>query len=141
MGVVQAVECERARRRVSLGLDGQLSEVEQAMLRAHVGRCAACAGFARDVDALTRELRAAPLERPTVAGVPLRRRSVGMRMLQVGAAAALVACAAGLGSLAGSLNSHPPVVTTATAAVTGNALLTADNQLLVGRIVGRAIAL
>ena len=54
MGAVLAMECERARSRVSLGLDGELSEVEQAMLRAHVGRCAACAAFERDIDTVER---------------------------------------------------------------------------------------
>src|SRR5438046_9530444 len=106
MGVVQNAECERAHARVSLSLDGELSEAEQGLLRPHIGRGEACAGFARDVDALTRELRTAPLERPAVAGMPPRRHSVAMRSLQVGAAAAAVALGAGLGSLAGSLHSH-----------------------------------
>jgi anti-sigma factor RsiW len=106
MGAVLAMECERARFRVSLGLDGELSEVEQALLRAHVGRCAACAAFGRDVDVLTQELRAGPLERPGGVGMPDRRRSTGVRLLQVGAAAAAVVLAAALGSLAGSLKSR-----------------------------------
>jgi predicted anti-sigma-YlaC factor YlaD len=94
---------------VSLGLDGELSQVGQASLRAHVGRCAACAEFALDLEALTQELRTAPLERP-VAQVPARRRSA-LRTLHVGAAAAAVVLAAGFGSLAGSLNSHAPAAT------------------------------
>jgi predicted anti-sigma-YlaC factor YlaD len=56
MGAVQPVECERARALVSLGLDGELSAVEQAMLRAHVGCCAACAAFARDLGSLAGSL-------------------------------------------------------------------------------------
>jgi anti-sigma factor RsiW len=96
----------------SLGLDGELSQVEQAALRAHVGRCVACAEFALDLEALTQELRTAPLERPSVAQVPARRRSA-LRRLHVGvAAAAAVVLAAGFGSLAGSLNSHTPTATT-----------------------------
>jgi predicted anti-sigma-YlaC factor YlaD len=47
MGAGVAVECDHARARVSLALDGELSQVEQALLRAHVGRCAACAEFER----------------------------------------------------------------------------------------------
>jgi predicted anti-sigma-YlaC factor YlaD len=108
MGAVLAAECERARNRVSLGLDGELSEVEQALLRAHVGRCAACAGFASDLDRLTQELRRAPLERPAADAVPVRRRGTGRRVLQLGAAAAAIVLAAGLGSLAGSLSSRQP---------------------------------
>jgi predicted anti-sigma-YlaC factor YlaD len=106
MGAVLAAECERARAWASLGLDGELSQVEQALLRAHVGRCAGCAEFAGDVGALTQELRATALEGVVVAGMPARRRSSGMRTLQLGAAAAVVVLAAGLGSLAGSLSSR-----------------------------------
>jgi len=105
MGAVLAMECERARSRVSLGLDGELSQVEQALLRAHIGRCASCAGFERNLAALTLEIRRAPLQRPARAALPDRRRSTGRRVLQVGAAAAAVAIAAALGSLAGSLTS------------------------------------
>jgi|SRR5689334_10599531 predicted anti-sigma-YlaC factor YlaD len=104
MGAVLSMECERARARASLALDGELSQVEQALLRAHVGRCAECAHYARDLDGLTQELRTAPLQRPC-GNVPVRRRRPGMRKLQLGVAAAAVALAAGLGSLAGSLTS------------------------------------
>jgi len=108
MGVVLAAECERARKRTSLGLDGELSQVEQALLRAHVGRCPQCAGFAHDLGALTHGIRATPLRRPRTPGMPVRRRSSGMRPLQLIAAAAAIIVAAGLGSLAGSLSSGSP---------------------------------
>ena len=110
MGAVLPADCERARTWSSLELDGELSQVELALLRAHIGRCATCVEFARDLDGLTQELRTTPLLRPLVAAVPERRRSTGMRTLQLGAAAAAIAIAAGLGSLAGSLISHsgPP---------------------------------
>jgi anti-sigma factor RsiW len=140
MGAVLNAECERAHSWVSLGLDAELSEVEQALLRAHVGRCAACAGFALDLDALTRELRRAPLARPSAVGMPQRRRSAGTPLLQVGAAAAAVAIAAGFGSLAGSLHSRQsPSFTTATTgtALSGAAgLATAPtHRLPVGRVI------
>ena len=140
MGAVLNAECERAHSWVSLGLDAELSEVEQALLRAHVGRCAACAGFALDVDALTRALRRAPLARPSAVGMPPRRRSAGTPLLQVGAAAAAVAIAAGFGSLAGSLHSRQsPSFTTATtgSAMSGAAgLATAPiHRLPVGRVI------
>src|SRR5512141_2002287 len=106
MGAVLATECERARGWASLGLDGELSQVEQALLRAHAGRCMACAEFASDVGALTQEIRTTVLERVVVDGMTGRRRSSGMRMLRLGAAAAVVVIAAGLGSLAGSLSSR-----------------------------------
>jgi hypothetical protein len=90
---------------VSLGLDGELSQVEQALVRAHVGRCADCAVFARDLHGLTSELRRTPLERPA-GSIPAGRRRSGMRALQLGAAAAAVVLAATLGSLVGSLSSQ-----------------------------------
>jgi predicted anti-sigma-YlaC factor YlaD len=104
MGAVLSMGCERARTWASLGLDDELSQVEQALLRAHVGRCAACAVFVRDLDGLTQELRTAPLARPRLR-TPVRRRKHGARSLQLGTAAAAIAIAAGLGSLAGSLTS------------------------------------
>ena len=105
MGAVLSLECERARQRASLALDRELSPVEEALLRAHVGRCADCAGFEGDLGRLTHAIRKAPLERPARAGVPVRRRSAGSRALQLGAAAAAIVVAAVLGSVAGSLPS------------------------------------
>ena len=107
MGAVLPVECERARAWVSVELDSELSEVEEALLRAHVGRCAACADFARDVDGLTQEIRTTWPLRPVARRVSLHRRRAARRTLQLGTAAAVVAIAAGFGSLAGSLTSHP----------------------------------
>jgi predicted anti-sigma-YlaC factor YlaD len=129
MGAVQHPECERARLWVSLSLDGELSEIERVSLRAHVGRCAACAAFEGDVGALTVELRNAPLVSPARVdadgpAIPValpRRRSTAMRVLQVGAAAAAVVLAAGLGSLAGSLSSGgTPTATTVARTAGGN---------------------
>ncbi|HEY2372235.1 MAG TPA: zf-HC2 domain-containing protein [Gaiellaceae bacterium] len=102
MGAVLSMECEYARARASLALDGELSQVERAHLRAHVERCTGCAAYARDLDGLTQELRSAPLQRPR-GRAPARRRRPGARRLQLGLVAAVVALAAGLGSLAGSL--------------------------------------
>jgi anti-sigma factor RsiW len=113
MGFVQHPACERARLWVSLALDGELSELEQVSLRAHVARCDACAAFEHEVDALSAEIRHAPLERPAfrVAASP-RRRGTATRVLQMSAAVAIV-LAAGLGSLAGSLSSSGnPTATT-----------------------------
>jgi anti-sigma factor RsiW len=114
---------------VSLALDGELSEIEQVSLRAHVGRCAACAAFEGDMGALTTELRAAPLVSLAAAdaggpAVPValpRRRSTAVRVLQLSAAAAAVVLAAGLGSLAGSLSSGgSPTATTVARTAGGN---------------------
>jgi anti-sigma factor RsiW len=108
MGAVLAAECERARTWASLSLDGELSQFGQAQLRAHVGRCAACAAFAQDLEGLAEELRRASLEQPATVVMPVARRSSARRALQFGAAAAAIAIAASLGSLAGSLSSRDP---------------------------------
>src|SRR4051812_34717994 len=92
--------CDRARQWMSLRADGELSELEGALLDAHLGRCSACATFADDLGAVTTALRSAALERPStpvvVLRVPRRRR---VRVLQTAVAAALVVVAAGLGSI------------------------------------------
>jgi hypothetical protein len=117
MGAVRSAACERACSQVSLALDDELSEFEQASLRAHVGRCGACAAFARDLGALTRELRAAQPERPTVQVMLPQRRSA-TRALQFGAAAAAVVVAVALGGLAGSISSrHTPTLTVASSSL------------------------
>ena len=121
MGAVQTPKCERARLWVSLRLDGELSEFEEVSLRAHVARCATCAGFALDVDALTTELRAAPHQQPAHPIALPRRRSTAVRVLQLSAAAAAIVLAAGLGSLAGSLSSGG-TATVAVARVAGGNL-------------------
>jgi predicted anti-sigma-YlaC factor YlaD len=86
--------CDRARQAVSLRLDGELSQLERALLGRHLDCCSACAEFAADASALTRELRAAAvvrLERPIE--LPLRRR-VGYSFRQAGAWAAAASVAA-----------------------------------------------
>jgi anti-sigma factor RsiW len=94
--------CDRARQAVSLQLDGELSQLERALLERHVDRCSACAEFAADAAALTQELRVAPLvklERPIE--LPLRRRAgYGFRHAGAWAAGASVAATALIAVLA-----------------------------------------
>ena len=92
-----AIQCERAHEWLSRRLDGELSELESAWLARHLGRCAGCATFARDAEAFTALLRAAPLEEPegrTAAGTifPARRERPARR-LRVGAAVVVSAVA------------------------------------------------
>jgi anti-sigma factor RsiW len=94
--------CERARVWVSQELDDELSELELAALRAHLGGCPGCAAFAQSVAAVTGELRAAPLlvSARTLAPPSLRGRG---RQLFLGVAAASVAAAVAIGAGVGSL--------------------------------------
>ena len=92
------VVCERIRAQASLELDGELSQLEQRMLAAHVSRCPDCSAFVSDVRMFTQELREAPLQqlrRPVV--IPSLRRLAATRY-QVGVAAAMALAALGLGS-------------------------------------------
>ena len=95
--------CERARTYASLRQDGELSDFEAVLLDAHLGDCAACRAFAADVDALTVELRRAPLQRVEYPlQLPVRVRA-GVRRFQLGAAAAVLISVVGVGSLIGSV--------------------------------------
>jgi anti-sigma factor RsiW len=74
-------------------LDGELSQLERAMVTSHLDRCPACAAYRAEVSAFTRALREAPLE-PMVRSIQIqrRRRHTGAR-LQVAAAAAITVAA------------------------------------------------
>src|SRR5262245_57808441 len=96
--------CERSREWASLRLDAELSEFEQALLDAHLERCASCADYARNVTSATEALRraeASALSAPIA--LPVRRRALSLRAVSAGAAAAAVFAAVGLGTLIGSL--------------------------------------
>jgi predicted anti-sigma-YlaC factor YlaD len=64
--------CERARAWASLRADGELSELESALLDAHLERCDSCRAFALGAESVAETLRAVPPERPNVALEPLR---------------------------------------------------------------------
>src|SRR5262245_25845893 len=90
---------DRERGLVSMGPDGALSELEDALVRNHLGRCADCNSFAVGIEGFTGVLRAAPAEQPSrPVSLPRRSRSV-FRSVQFGAAAAAVAAVVGLGSV------------------------------------------
>ena len=94
-----ATNCERAREWSSLRLDGELPQLQRAMLRKHLAACSGCTAFDSDLADATAALRTAPmelLERPVV--IPRRRRSA-LRIAPAFAAAAAVAFVFGLGPL------------------------------------------
>ena len=94
-----ATNCERAREWSSLRLDGELPQLQRAMLRKHLADCPGCTEFDSDLAGATVALRTAPLElleRPVA--IPRRRRSA-LRIAPAFAAAAAVAFVFGLGPL------------------------------------------
>ena len=90
--------CDRAREWASLALDGELSGFEQALLDAHLGRCADCRAFATDLGDATGLLRSSVPERPsTPISIPGRLRpQTRVRNVLALAAAASVFVTAGL---------------------------------------------
>ncbi|MDQ5820621.1 MAG: zf-HC2 domain-containing protein [Actinomycetota bacterium] len=91
--------CERAREWSSLRLDGELPQLQRAMLNRHLTACGGCAAFDADLAATTAALRSAalqPLERPIV--LPRLRRSA-LRAAPALAAAAALVVVFGLGPL------------------------------------------
>src|SRR3954454_13270314 len=102
MGALKA-GCIRAQEWASLELDGGLSELERALLHAHLDRCPTCAAYAASVQAITTQLRAAAVEEPVLAVRPAAARAQRLRVRLL-VAAAVVVVAAGLGSLAGALS-------------------------------------
>jgi hypothetical protein len=96
--LIESRLCSRARFWVSLRLDDQLSELESALLDAHLAGCAACRSFAADATVTTAELRAAPLARHASFAVSVPRRR-GARPLMVALTAALLTGAAVAGGL------------------------------------------
>ena len=97
--------CDRAREYASLRLDGELSELEGALLDSHVDHCPSCRAFSEDLVGLTGQLRTAPLARPELAVSLPRRRFAALRRAQLSAAAAAVVSVVGIGTLFGMLSS------------------------------------
>jgi predicted anti-sigma-YlaC factor YlaD len=102
VGRIDSSRCERAREWASVDLDGQLAELERALLRAHLERCEDCAEHVRALAATTAQLRFARLAQPELPPFAAPRRGlVSLRAVQTAAAAAAVAVAAGLGAALG----------------------------------------
>jgi hypothetical protein len=89
--------CARARFWASLRVDGELSELEGALLDAHLGRCADCQGYEARITGVTAALRNAPLVgvAPVVIDAPVRPGRVVAGLV----AATLVVLAAVVGGL------------------------------------------
>jgi hypothetical protein len=98
--------CERARQWSSLCLDGELSELETALLEQHLEACDSCLAFDERLRVTAISLRTTPSEPPRVRfQIPERTRVrfPASRRLAVAAIAAALA----LGSLVGSMLHRP----------------------------------
>jgi len=91
---VPPTECMQAREAASLRLDGELSELESVRLGLHLRDCEDCRVYAREIAAITLELRAAPLEQPRVRTYVPRLKAIRAMRMQVAAAAAVAVVAA-----------------------------------------------
>jgi hypothetical protein len=114
--------CERAREWASLRADGELSELESALLRAHLGRCAPCRRFSEGAEEVAAAMRAARLERPAPLALVLpRRRPAALRALQAVTATALIVGAGAAAALVGVDRSGQPQSARTSVAVVASA--------------------
>jgi anti-sigma factor RsiW len=104
--VLGGARCDRVRQWTSLRVDGELSELEGAVLERHLEGCAECRSFELGLRSAVDLLRTAPAEPSSVRfDVPApasARFPVGRRL-----AVAAVALAAAVGSLVGSTIDRP----------------------------------
>jgi anti-sigma factor RsiW len=121
---VPPTACARAREAASARLDGELAELQEAQLAAHLRSCPECEAYAAAIGEVSRQLSAAPLAQPAGAMfVPQRRRRAGF--VPAAAAAAIVVAVAGssfaVGGVLGSQGSKvPPPTRTETSALSGS---------------------
>ena len=83
--------CERTRAAAALEVDGALSQLELAVLDAHVARCVECYTFRREIAELTAALREAPAEPFRAQLILPYRRRYRTVVTRVAAVAATVA--------------------------------------------------
>jgi anti-sigma factor RsiW len=103
--------CDRARAAISFEVDGELSELELAVLRRHLRQCERCVSFRADTMAFSEMLRAAPLEEYSVGFSPISVRHWPHRLRRVVPAVAAVVLFIGMGSTLSRVVSQPdPVV-------------------------------
>jgi hypothetical protein len=109
---MQPRDCDRARVWVSLRLDDEISELEEAMLETHLRSCAACREFEASVRGAVLALRAQPLERLEQPVVVLGRRRLNMRPGAVASVAAAVAAVVGVTTVLSTQQAKRPTTPT-----------------------------
>jgi hypothetical protein len=98
--------CDRARQWSSLRVDGELSELEEALLDKHLAACAACSAFEARLRSATQFLRTAPPETPQIRVRMPAPQPVNFPVAWRVAVVA-IAVAAAAGSLVGSTLQRP----------------------------------
>jgi predicted anti-sigma-YlaC factor YlaD len=137
MATYSASRCDRARAWVSLRVDGELSQLESALLDAHLRRCAGCSSFATEVEASTLAVQAAPLvllEGPIV--IPVRRRSArtgGLVAAAAVVAASLAAALVGIHQLNGSGRTPRQTAMISSTSETGNSFRELRREQLIAQ--------
>jgi predicted anti-sigma-YlaC factor YlaD len=121
----QPRNCDRARAWVSLRLDDEISEFEDALLNAHLRRCAACREFESSVRGAVLALRAQPLERVEHPVVVAGRRRIAVRPAAVARVAAVVAAVVGVSTVVSMQATKGP---TSHAPTPAPAAVTTDDQ-------------
>ena len=101
--------CDRARAWASLRLDDEISELEDALLTAHLKRCAACREFEESVRGSVLMLRAQPLERIDNPVVVSGRRRLHVRPAAVARVAAVVSAVVGVTAVLSTQAAKGPV--------------------------------
>jgi predicted anti-sigma-YlaC factor YlaD len=101
--------CDRAREWVSLRLDDEISELEDALLEAHLRRCGACREYEANVRGAVLSLRTRPLERMDQPIVISGRRRALLRPASVARVAAVVAAVVGVTTVLSTQAAKGPV--------------------------------
>src|SRR5712691_2591165 len=122
---VPPTACARARESASARLDGELAELQEAQLDAHLRSCPECEAYAAEIGEISRRLSAAPLAQPEAPiFVPQRLRRTGFIPAAAAAAAIVVAVAGSSFAVGGMLGREgskvPPPATTETSALAGS---------------------
>jgi predicted anti-sigma-YlaC factor YlaD len=144
-------DCTRARESASARLDGELVELQEVQLEAHLRDCPECRAYAEGIASSTGLLRAAALDQPSGAmftAMPQRRRRIGV-LPAVAAAAIMIAIAGSsfaVGGMLGRQGSTTTAPTTTSSALGGPVDALLLPSLLAPRahpfhVTGRVIAL
>lgn len=100
--------CERARASASLRLDGEISELEDAFLDAHLRSCATCNEYVAGMNGAVLALRAQPLEQVEHPVIVSGRRRIPVRSGAVASVAAVVAAVVGVTAVLSTQSAKAP---------------------------------